>query len=137
MVLASRKETCSIFLFQLIFPFICNLEMSLVSDFFFSKLAKYLLFFSLCSIIFALDLSICPLSFMSITFSNSLCLFCSSVLVWFTIFSLGEVVIILVSFCMSALRMYDGLVFELLRTSHDFWHAPVYWLPAAKRLPNQ
>ena len=35
------------------------------------------------------------------------------------------------------LRMYDGLVFELLRTSHDFWHAPVYWLPAAKRLPNQ
>ena len=38
---------------------------------------------------------------------------------------------------LGVLRMYDGLFFELLSTSHDFWHAPVYWLQAAKRLPNE
>ena len=56
--------------------FICNLGMSLNSDLFFSRLAKYLRFLSLYSTMLAFDLRIDPFILFSIMFSNSLT-FCS------------------------------------------------------------
>ena len=47
-----------------------NLEISFVSDRFFSKLAKYLLFFSSCSTMLAFDRKINPLSLVSVNCSN-------------------------------------------------------------------
>ena len=56
---------------------IANLEISFVSDRFFSRLAKYLLFFSSCSTMFAFDRMISPFNLVSVIFSNVL-LFSSS-----------------------------------------------------------
>ena len=47
-----------------------NLEISFVSDRFFSKLAKYLLFFSSCSTMLAFDRRINPFSLVSVKCSN-------------------------------------------------------------------
>ena len=56
----------------MVWLFIVSLLISFDSDFFFSRLAKYLLFFSFCSITFAFDLRIKPLILFSIIDSNSL-----------------------------------------------------------------
>ena len=58
--------------FVLILLLILSLEMSFVSDLFFSKLAKYLLFFSPCSTISAFERSINPCILSSVIFSNAL-----------------------------------------------------------------
>ena len=54
--------------------------MTLDSDFFFSRLAKYLVFFSFCSIICALERVMYPLSLFSIIVSSSFLLFSISCL---------------------------------------------------------
>ena len=62
------------------FPFTFNLDIILDSAFFFSRLAKYLLFLSFCSIICALDRIMSPFSLLSVIFSNSFFLLSSSCL---------------------------------------------------------
>ena len=68
---SSVSESISVW-FVLILLLILSLEMSFVSDLFFPKLAKYLLFFSPCSTISAFERSINPCILPSVIFSNAL-----------------------------------------------------------------
>ena len=62
-----------------------SLDIRFVSDLFFSTLAKYLVFRSLFSIMFALDLNIKPFSSHPIMDSNSFFVCCSSFLICFNL----------------------------------------------------
>ena len=72
--------------------------MILLSDFFFSKLTKYLLFFSPCSTICAFDLIICPFNSVSVNLSSSVSFRIVPVMSSHNVFEIASLFIVVISF---------------------------------------